>query len=210
MEVFTLPVGQLTTNCYLLADPATEAAIIVDPGDDAQFIIQKVLDERLKVEAILATHGHFDHVLAVNELKLAFNVPFLMHGKDQFLLDRLRQTTKHFTGFDPGPAPKVDQILDRELRFEVGAIQLDIIKTPGHTPGSVSYYQPQSHQLWVGDVVFAGGAVGSTEHTYSSAADLDTSIKTLFALPDQTMIYAGHGESFYLEEEKRYHQPRNL
>lgn len=204
--VETLIVGQLQTNCYLLVDNITSKALIVDPGDDANFIIQKVLDARAHVEAIVATHGHFDHVLAATELKLAFRAPFMMHSKDLFLLERMRETTQHFAGFDPGPAPLVDHMLDTLTTFSFGDTTLRILHTPGHTPGSVSLYSPDNNSLFVGDVVFAGGARGRTDFSYCSAKKLTTSITTLFSLPDQTMVYAGHDRNFYIADEKTAHK----
>lgn len=203
--VESLVVGQLQTNCYLLVDDATSKALIIDPGDDADFIIQKVLDARASVEAVVATHGHFDHILAVTELKLAFNAPLLMHSKDTFLLERMRETTRHFAGFDPGPAPTIDKVLDGESSIHFGETQLRIIATPGHTPGSLSFYHEPSHQLWVGDVVFAEGARGRTDFSYCSSKHLTTSINTLFTLPDQTMVYAGHDRNFFIADEKSAH-----
>lgn len=204
--VETLIVGQLQTNCYLLVDDATSKALIVDPGDDADFIIQKVLDTRATVEAIIATHGHFDHILAATELKLAFRVPFMMHSKDLFLLERMRETTQHFAGFDPGPAPLVDTLLDALRTVTFGATTLRILLTPGHTPGSVSLYSPDDNSLFVGDVVFAGGARGRTDFSYCSANKLTNSITTLFSLPDHTMVYAGHDRNFYIADEKTAHK----
>lgn len=209
LQVETLTVGQLQTNCYLLVDTETDKAVIVDPGDDAEFIIQKVLDQRVEVESILATHGHFDHVLAANELKLAFNAPFLMHSKDLFLLERMRETTKHFAGFDPGPPPAVDESLDDSTHFGFGSVVLEVLHTPGHTPGSVSFFDKDNHTLFVGDVVFAGGAVGRTDFAYCSHAQLSKSINKLFMLPDQTLVHAGHDRDFYLSDEKMAHSKEN-
>lgn len=205
MEVKTLPVGQLQTNCYLAIDQDTNKAIVIDPGDDGEFIIQKILDERVELEAIVATHGHFDHVLAVNELKLAFNVPFVMHSRDEFLLERMRETTKHFVGFDPGPAPKVDDYLDEAEIFGFGNIKLRLFHSPGHTPGSVSLYDDKSKKLFVGDVLFADGAVGRTDFSYCSVRDLKNSIRTIFTLPDQALAFPGHDREFYLADEKLYY-----
>lgn len=206
MKVISLKVGQLDSNCHLLVDEENDVGVVIDPGDDADFIIQKILDERIKIEAIIATHGHYDHVLAVNEIKMAFEAPFLMHNKDEFLLERMRETTKHFSDFDPGPPPKVDEYLDEVEKFVFGEIELQIIHTPGHTPGSVSLYHKEDSKLFVGDVLFAGGGIGRTDFSYCSTSDLWKSIKKLFSLPDQTKVYSGHGDEFYLADEKLYHK----
>ncbi|MFC1653358.1 MBL fold metallo-hydrolase [Patescibacteria group bacterium] len=200
-----LPVGQLETNCFLAWDEETSKGVVIDPGDDADFIIQAILDERVSIEAIIATHGHFDHVLAVNELKMSFDAPFVMHSKDEFLLNRMRETTQHFAGFDPGPAPKVDEYFDDVKKFGFGNVRLEIIPTPGHTPGSVALHSEEDSVLFVGDVLFAGGGVGRTDFSYCSSSELRKSINKLFQLPDQTITYNGHGREFYLADEKLYH-----
>ena len=103
MDVLTLPVGPLQTNCYLASCPKTKEAIIIDPGDSGDFISQKILDLKLQPKVIVATHGHVDHIVAVIELKLAFNIPFLVHKKDLFLLKRTKETIEYFLGFNPYP-----------------------------------------------------------------------------------------------------------
>ncbi len=203
MQVTTLAVGQMSSNCYLLQDNSNNC-VIVDPGDDGEFIIQKILDMDLKPQAILATHGHFDHILAALELKLAFGIPFYMNKKDEFLLSRMRASTKHFAGFDPGPPPKIDFDLrpDSELKIPACAgrenCKLKIISTPGHTPGSVSVLA--NDKLFVGDVIFADGSTGRTSHVYSSVKDLGKSIQKILKLPSDTIVYPGHGESFLLKD----------
>ena len=106
--------GQLQTNCYLVSCPKTKEAAVIDPGDDGDFIIRRISDLGLKPKLILATHGHFDHVLAVVELKLAFNIPFLVHKKDLFLLERLRKTAEYFLGYDACPEAADSSVLLRE------------------------------------------------------------------------------------------------
>lgn len=83
MKITTLPVGQLKANCYLTICPKTKSCLIIDPGDEASFISEKILREKLKPIAIVATHGHFNHILAANELQMNFNLPFLVHKKDK-------------------------------------------------------------------------------------------------------------------------------
>ena len=206
MEVSRLKVGQLDSNCYLLIDEESDVGVIVDPGDDGDFIIQKVLDERVKIEAIIATHGHYDHVLAVNEMKMAFEAPFLMRSEDEFLLERMRETTKHFSDFDPGTPPKVDEYLNEVERFGFGNVKLEVLHTPGHTPGSVSLYSKENSKLFVGDVLFAGGGVGRTDFSYCSSTDLWKSIKKLLSFPNETKVFSGHGDEFYLMDEKKYYK----
>lgn len=197
-KIKKLVVGQLQSNCYLVFDKTIDKTIIIDPGDDADYIIQTIADLNLKPTKIIATHGHFDHILAVKELKLAYKIPFLMHKKDEVLLKWMRKSCKFFTNFDPGPPPKIDKHLKDKLTF--GHQSLDIIATPGHTPGSISLYSNEAGILFVGDLIFAGGGVGRTDFPYTNETDLKKSIKKILKLPKNTTIYSGHGKDFSLTE----------
>ena len=198
-RVKKLVVGQLQTNCYLVFDEKKSEAIIIDPGDGADYIIRILNDLDVRPTKIVATHGHFDHILAVNELKLAYKIPFLMNKKDEVLLKWMRKSCKFFTGFDPGPPPKVDKYLNKLLK--VGDLKFEIIETPGHSPGSVSLYSNKLGVVFVGDVIFAGGGVGRTDFKYSNRKDLEKSIKKLFKLPKNTIVYSGHGAETTIGEE---------
>ena len=190
MNITTLVLGQLLTNCYLVWDEETKEAIAIDPADEADYIIRKILDEKLVVKFIVATHGHFDHVLGLLELKLAFNAPFLMNSKDNFLLKRTSQTTKRFTGLSADPTPFPDNNLQQGNKIIFGKQTLKVIETPGHTPGGISLSTPGI--LFSGDMIFADG-FGRTDLSYSSPIDFQKSLTKLFKLPDSTIIYPGHG-----------------
>ena len=192
LKIRRLPVGQLQTNCYLVN--AGEHAIIIDPGDDADYIQRIISDLEVKPTQIIATHGHYDHILAAGELKLAYSIPYLMHKKDVFLLKRMRSSARHFSGISAGPEPKVDKYLDEGGKLTLNNQLLTVIETPGHTPGSVSLYAKSAKSVFVGDTIFAGGGVGRTDFDYSSLSDLQKSIKRLLKLPAATVVYCGHGE----------------
>jgi len=204
MEIEHLVVGQLQTNCYLVSCPKTKETVIIDPGDDGDFISRKILDLKLKPKLILATHGHFDHLLAVMELKLAFNIPFLMHKDDLFLLKRAKRTAEHFLGFEGWPElaekpPQVDRYLKEGDVVTFGEEKLKVIETPGHTPGGVCFFDKGI--LFSGDTLFCQG-VGRTDFSYCSYEDLMRSLKKLFKLPDKTVVYPGHGLETNLAAEK--------
>lgn len=200
MKVETLVLGPLATNCYLVWDEKTKEAVIIDPADEGTFIIQKILDLKLKPRLILATHGHFDHVLAATELKLAFRIPFWLHQADLFLLQRTQKTTKHFTGLQADLPPQVDKFLKEGDEITFGKEKLRVIETPGHTPGSISLYAPRI--LFSGDTLFAGG-VGRTDFSYASQEKIIASIKEkLFRLLDKTVVYPGHGVTTTINNEK--------
>ena len=180
-----LQVGQLKTNCYLFA------GAIIDPGDDFDYIYQTILDLDFQPKTIIATHGHFDHLLAVNELKSAFNIPFYLPKKDEVMLAWYRKSCKYYLGFDPGLPPQVDKFLTLQGPSLHGT---EVIPTPGHTPGGICLYSQKDNVLFSGDTIFAGGAVGRTDFPYCNRQDLEKSIKNLLKLPDETIVYPGHGE----------------
>lgn len=194
LEVLRLPVGQLKANCYLVYDSESSDAIVIDPGDDAQFIINNISQNDLNVNMVLATHGHFDHIMAVNETKLAFDVPFLMAEEDQFLVERMRDSAKYFVKTDPGPPPQIDKFIKDGDIIKVGSYTFDVLSTPGHTPGGVSLYEEKEKTLFVGDLVFKEGLFGRTDFSYSDSNQLNSSVQKIMSLPENTMIYSGHGE----------------
>ena len=137
MEVEKLIVGQMAENCYLVYDKKTRETVILDPGDDADYLIRKITDLKLKPLLIVATHGHFDHILAVLELKLAYGIPFLIHQKDLFLLKLAQKSAKHFLGIEVDPIPEPDKFIKDGDEICFGKKKLTVMETPGHTPGSI-------------------------------------------------------------------------
>jgi len=191
MEILKFPVGQLQTNCYILFNPETLECVIIDPADAGNFITAKILELNLFPKAILLTHGHFDHVLAVAELKFSFNIPFLMHRKDTFLLKRTSETSKYFTGVSADPQPNPDNYFSDKKILKYAGLNLKVIETPGHTPGSVCFYKKP--YLFSGDTIFKDG-IGRTDFSYASEEKLKESIKKLKKLPSGTIVYPGHGK----------------
>ena len=177
MKIETLVVGQMATNCYIVGDA------IIDPGDDPEYIISHLSS---KPKMIVATHGHFDHIMAAFAIQKAYNIPFYIHKDDIFLLRSMQSSAKHFLGLkdvDPPPKPAPIQ-------------HLPFIHTPGHTPGSICLLFGDA--LFVGDTIFAGGAVGRTDYSYSDPLKLSESIKKILLYPPQTRILPGHGEETIL------------
>ena len=205
ISVKRLPVGQLQTNCYLVKEVGK--CVIIDPGDDADYIQRIISDENLIPTKIIATHGHFDHILAVYELKLAYNIPFLMSKYDEFLLKRMSSSAKKFTKITTGPPPKVDNYLKDKDKLVISNLTLDIILTPGHTPGSVSLYNKEEKIIISGDLIFSGGGVGRTDFAYSDLDILNKSVDAILKLPRDTKVYPGHGEATSIDEVKKYLLP---
>lgn len=195
LKVLRLPVGQLAANCYLVFDCLSRGAIIIDPGDDGQHIIETIAKHNLTPTIIVATHGHFDHIMAACELQLSYNLPFFIHKKDEFLVKRMRETAEHFLHMPiEDPPPAISGYFSQGGELAVGSYQLLVMETPGHTPGSISFYSRTSGFIITGDVVFAGGLVGRTDHEYSSPLQLAESIQKITDLTGDTRIYSGHGE----------------
>lgn len=199
MKIYTYSLGELQANCYLLENEGK--TIIIDPADEGSFLLEEIQRRRLELVGLFATHGHFDHVMAVGEIQMSFPIPFSLHKKDQFLIDRLENTAEHFLGYKPVVVPpsKVVHIIEKEVMLP--GFSFKILETPGHTPGSVCFYFPEDASLFTGDTLFMG-AVGRTDLSYSNKKDLWNSIKKLLALPEETTIYPGHGESSYIGQEK--------
>ncbi|MBI2617063.1 MBL fold metallo-hydrolase [Candidatus Gottesmanbacteria bacterium] len=202
LQIFTLRVGALSTNCYLFVNSQTHHSLIIDPGDDADFIIRRISDLNCQPIGIIATHGHFDHILGVTELKLAYSIPFLLHKDDTFLVNNMRESARYFLGTTVDPPPRVDTYLLSGKSFPFGTININILGTPGHTPGSVCLSVENEQRLFCGDLLFSGGGIGRTDFSYSSAEDMRKSLTRILALPDETSIYPGHGESFQLKQER--------
>jgi len=198
MAVEILQVGQLKTNCYLFSNNNT---IIIDPGDDAEFIINRITDLKLKPVLILATHGHFDHILAATELKLAYGIPFCISKEDFPIVKRMKNTAYHFTGIKSDPPPIVDKYLKPDEVLELG---LEVMETPGHTPGSLCFYSKKEKLIFTGDTVFAEGSYGRTDLPGGDKDEITKSIKKILSLPSETKIYPGHGKSSTVKQEKTF------
>ena len=193
-----LIVGEMGTNCYLVwAEDKT--AIVIDPGDEGTEIAQIVNEIGLKLVAILLTHGHFDHILGVLDLQLIFKIPVAMGKEDAFLIDMAQETAEFYLNRKIR-ATKIRSLNSGFKNIEnikLGAETIKVIKTPGHTPGSVCFYAQKSGLLFCGDTIFADG-VGDTTHQYSSKVELNKSIDKLFKLSKKVTVLPGHGEEISL------------
>jgi glyoxylase-like metal-dependent hydrolase (beta-lactamase superfamily II) len=203
MKYDVLKVGLMEANCYLVYSDSE--CLIIDPGDDADFIADYIFRKGLTPVQILATHGHFDHLMAAFELSTAFRIPFLICRKDEFLLDRMEDSVKHFIGKNiVTRKPVVSGDLNQKIRIKFGNEYFRIIETPGHTPGSISFYCAASKICISGDLLFPGGAVGRSDFKYADKQLLYKSIGQILKLPADTRILPGHGEETTVGTEKPY------
>lgn len=201
MIVVSLPVGVIQTNCYIVACDKTLEAAIIDPGGHPERILAEAERRGLQVTYILNTHGHFDHTDGNNALKAATGAPLAMHPADVPLLRASGGAAWFGLRGDPSPPPDLELADGDEL--EVGSLRFQVLHTPGHTPGHVSFYEPAAGVVFDGDVLFAMG-VGRTDLPGGNWDQLLDSIRrVLFALPDETKVYAGHGPATTIGAEKR-------
>jgi hydroxyacylglutathione hydrolase len=200
MKIVKYSLGQLQANCYFLIEG--QNCLIIDPADDASFILEELQRQRLNLVGMLATHGHFDHVMAVGEIQQSINIPLHIHEKDNFLINRLEQTAEHFLGYKPIILP-IKKIENSKIKnsLKIENFKLKIIYTPGHTPGSCCFYFKEENALFTGDTLFKEG-IGRTDFSYGSKDDLKKSLNKILALPEETIIYSGHGEDSIIQDER--------
>jgi glyoxylase-like metal-dependent hydrolase (beta-lactamase superfamily II) len=151
---------------------------------------------------IVATHGHFDHIMAAFALQLAYNIPFAIHSEDVFLVNNMQSSAKHFLNITADPPPKITTYLhDGET---IG--NFTVMQTPGHTPGSICFYSRNNNVIFSGDTIFADGTVGRTDHHYSNPLALSQSVKKIVSLPPETTILSGHGDETTAGKESGFHK----
>jgi len=193
MNIQTFVLGELQTNCYLAFDQETKQGIIIDPADEANFIGEQILKLSIDLQAIIATHGHFDHILAAWELTLAFNLPLLIHPKDLPIINYMQKSASFWLKrkIIEKPPENIKEITPKN-KITFGSQELEVIHTPGHSPGSICLHSKKNRALFTGDLLFANG-VGRTDFPYGSDKNLSASLKKLNKFPADTKIYPGHG-----------------
>jgi glyoxylase-like metal-dependent hydrolase (beta-lactamase superfamily II) len=204
IEIITLTLGPVSTNCYIIGSTSSKEALIIDPVDDAPAILAAAQEREWTIKLILATHAHFDHVLASRELKDLTGAPFVLHKEAVPMLERLPETGLLYFGMKFPEAAKPDRLLGitRET-ITLGEVALETLYTPGHAPGHISYYMPAQHIVFSGDALFKG-AVGRTDLPGGSHEVLMHSIRTmLLPLGDEVIVLSGHGGQTTIGHEKR-------
>lgn len=201
LQVDCLVVGPLQSNCYIVWDDRTKQGAIIDPGEDADIILSAVKELGIEIKYILATHGHFDHVAAVAPLKREINAEFLAHKDDFFFIEDGEDSARRW-GFQIERAPKPDRFIEDGDKIKIGNFELEVLHTPGHSPGGVSFLH--NKMVFGGDTLFQR-SIGRTDFRQGSFEDLSKSIKTrLYTLPDDTIVYTGHGPPTTIGQEKMY------
>jgi len=201
ISVKAVSVGKLLSNSYLVFDSELKEGVIIDAGDEAEKILRLVREHGVKVSGIYLTHGHFDHVLALRELKESLGCGFYIHKADEAILASAPSDAKLFLGIDVLPPPRPDGWLFDGQVIGVGRYSMRVIHTPGHTPGSVCFLVER--YVFTGDTLFAG-SIGRSDLSGGDFQQLLSSIKSkLMTLPDDFVIYPGHGPSSTMGVERR-------
>jgi glyoxylase-like metal-dependent hydrolase (beta-lactamase superfamily II) len=192
------------TNCYLVVEDDSRKTLCIDPGAEPEVILSFVNEHNLQVEKILLTHGHGDHIGAVGPVKDAWNVPVKIHEEDAGMLTCSNRNLSAFLGVDI-TAPDADKFLADGDTVTFGSTNVTVLHTPGHTRGGVSFHIPQPgrpHLLFSGDTLF-DHEVGRCDLPGGSLDVLRNSVREkMYVLPDDTIVYPGHGPATTIGVEK--------
>ncbi|MAD57663.1 MAG: MBL fold metallo-hydrolase [Porticoccus sp.] len=196
----TFPVGVLQCNCTIIGDSVTKLALVVDPGGDADHILDKLDELSLKCIGIIHTHAHFDHILAAGEIKKATGAPIYLNEDDFQLWKGLEQQCAMFGYPSEVKLPDPDYYIKDDHDLDCcGGIA---IHTPGHTPGSTSFWFEESNLLIAGDTLFKGG-VGRTDFPGGDFNKIQTSIRErIYTLNEDAVVITGHGQATTISDEK--------
>ncbi len=202
MTIKSMVLGPVQTNCYFLINDETKEVLIIDPADNAAGIEGWIREEGLEPRAILLTHGHFDHILGVEGLRKAFDIPVYAGKNEADVLKDPRKNVSPMLG--RSVSVSADRLLSDNEIFTLAGIRMQVFFTPGHTEGSICFYLPDEKKLFSGDTLFEA-SVGRTDFPTGSSRQLVDAIKTrLFILDDDVMVYPGHGGCTSIGYEKTH------
>lgn len=195
-----IAVGSMQVNCYIVYDSETMCGIVIDPGADIDRILHEIDDLHINIQAVVLTHGHFDHALDADTLRKTLNVPLFIHEQEKDILESSEMNLSDiFMGVGNGFSFAADVLLKDGDKVNFGNESLCVIHTPGHTKGSISLYA--DGVLFSGDTLFCG-TYGRIDFPTGNGSVLAASIKKLYELPDETVVNPGHNSSTTIGKEK--------
>lgn len=204
MKYYQLPLGPLGTNCYIVMNEKKEC-IIFDPGEEGVKLVQFIKSNQLKPLAVLLTHAHFDHIGAVDDVRDAFGIEAYIHEKEKkWLADPILNGSQKFMMRTATKQRPAEHVISEEGTLKISDFIFEVFETPGHSPGSISFYLREAGYLFSGDVLFKG-SVGRTDLAGGSMDVLMKSIEQkILTLPRNTIVFPGHGEITLIEDEVDY------
>ncbi len=200
MRILQFSLGQLQANCYFLIKE--NQCLIIDPADEASFILEELQRRNLNLVGMLATHGHFDHVMAAGEIQKSFSIPLYIFKDDLFLVKNLNQSAQRWLGYNPSSLQPGNIKFLEDKMLSVSSFVFRVIHTPGHTPGSCCFYFSKENLIFTGDTLFKDG-IGRYDFSYSDKKELKKSLEKILKLDAETIIYPGHGEKTVVGREKK-------
>lgn len=198
MILKTVVVGELDTNCYIVASDSTKEAMVIDPGDEAEKIIKAIEEDGLRPVLIINTHMHPDHFGANEKLIKHYSISAAAGQSEQELIDKWGLYFKYFSRTDIRTLG-IKKVLNDDDMINIGDLSFKVIRTPGHAESSICLLGEGS--LFSGDTLFAGDS-GRTDIPGADASDMETSLEKLMQLPDDIKVYPGHGRSTTIKKEK--------
>jgi len=190
MVIKKFVIGPIETNCYLVYDK--KAGILIDPAVFDKQVLEFIKNNQLKIEYILLTHGHFDHISGASDFAKELNAKICLHPDDLSLTQGLARGLGKIWGYN-SKFFQPDILLKDGQQFKIGDLDFKVIHTPGHSPGGVSFYFKKEKILFSGDTLFAS-SYGRTDLPGGDEEKILASIKKLLKLPPETKVYPGHGE----------------